>query len=35
MMCGFVSAFLFIVGLFSDDRGWLIAAGLFAIASMM
>ena len=35
MICGFVSAFLFITGLLSDDRGWLIAAGLFAIAAMM
>lgn len=35
MICGIVSIFLFIVGLVNGDGEWLMAAGLFAIASMM
>lgn len=35
MICGFISVALFIGGFVSDDGKWLIAAGLFAIASMM
>lgn len=35
MICGIVSILLFIGGLVGDDGKWLMAAGLFAIASMM
>jgi hypothetical protein len=35
VFCGIISILLFIGGLISDDGKWLIAAGLFAIASMI
>lgn len=35
MFCGIISILLFIGGLIGDDGKWLIAAGLFAIASMI
>lgn len=35
MIFGFVSIFLFIGGLVGNLDEWLMAAGLFAIASMM
>lgn len=35
MFCGIVSILLLIGGLVGDDGKWLIAAGLFAIASMI
>ena len=35
MFCGIISNLLLIGGLVGDDGKWLIAAGLFAIASMI
>jgi hypothetical protein len=35
VFCGIISILLLIGGLVGDDGKWLIAAGLFAIASMI